>query len=220
MAGLLLVALTFWRPFHLFVLTWAVVPVLGAAPIPGDFNPHRYYMAVPLLFTAVALGVEVLWRLRAGPVGPLLLVVFLVAGVWAGVANVRYFFGRVVGGPAPISWRWPGAVIAAWARGLEPGAQIWVLGPKGETIYQEYIGSDWTWLVAGPDVRSCASPQECIPSPDPTKGPLYYVLASTVPQPEIEALIQSRYPNARDLGTLAARDEMTIRLFRIPASGL
>jgi hypothetical protein len=213
--GLLLIALTFWRRFHALVLAWIGLVWFGGALLPGTINPFRFYMALPALYLAIGLGTEVLWRSAGRGARWLLLLLMAVGSSYATVDNLRHFFGWVVPETRQ-AWEWPRTAIANWIRQREPDATVWVLGTKpGWGDSTKMVGTDWGFLVEGWNVRETPGDDHTLPEAQRSTGPLYFILAHQPPDPEIEAKLRERYPDARELPPIElSRFKMSLPTFR------
>jgi hypothetical protein len=215
--GLVLVALTFWRRFHLLMLAWIGLVWLGGALLPGTINPFRFYMALPVLYLTIALGTEVLWRWAGRRARWVLLILMATGGAYAAVDNLHHFFGWVVP-EAREAWEWPRTSIANWIRQRERDATIWVLGTEaGWGDSTKLLGTNCKFLVDGWNVHETSADDHGLPEVRHSGAPLYFILAYRPPNPEMEAKLRHRYPNARALPPLEVRRfKLSLPTFQIP----
>jgi hypothetical protein len=215
--SLLLIALTFWRRFHALMLAWIGLVWFGGALLPGNINPFRFYMALPVLYLTIGLGVEVLWRWARRRARWLLLLLMAAGGGYAAVDNLQHFFCWVVPETRDV-WEWPRTSIANWIRQRERDATFWVLGTEpGWGDSTKMVGTNWGFLVEGWNVHETPADGDDLPAPERTGGPLYFILAYRPPNPEMEAKLRQRYPDAQALPPIeVARFKLSLPAFRIP----
>jgi hypothetical protein len=199
--GIVLVALTPVRRFHALVLVWTAVVVAGAALLPQSINVHRYYMGLPLYYLLIALGAEVLWRrLRAPTARWLLLAVFAAAATFAAVDNLHYLFWNLVPNQEMrANWRFPRTALANWIRERKRDEFICVVANDDMSVFGgDVLQPEWRWMVQQWNVRVSHS-GDCIPAPQGTGGPLYYIFATPNPPTDLEATLRAHYPQAQEL---------------------
>jgi hypothetical protein len=219
--AILLVAVTPWRRFHLLSLVWTAAIIAGAALLPENLNPHRYYTGLPLYYLIIALGAGVLWSWLRAPVARYALLA-LFAGVvsYAAFDNLRYLFWRVIPNPTmTLSWRWPRTEVAKWVRTHRRDEWICIIANDEREINDPNpLQPEWLWTVHGWNVRASEFGLDCIPAPEGTKGPLYYVFAQPYPTVDLEARLRSYYPETKQGPTIAMPDrEFAARTFYVPA---
>jgi hypothetical protein len=218
--GALLVVVTPWRRFHLLVLAWAALIIAGAALLPENLNPHRYYTGLPLYYLLIALGADVLWSwLRRPAARYALLAMFTVTVGYAAFDNFRYLFWVLMPDPTmTLSWRWPRTEVAKWIRTHRRDEWICVIANDEREINDPNpLQPEWLWTVHGWNVRASEFGLDCIPAPPGTTGGLYYVFAQPFPTVDLEARLRTHYPNARQEETIAMPDrDFAARTFYVP----
>jgi hypothetical protein len=218
--GILLVTATIWRRFHALALVWAGLIVAGAALLPENLNPHRYYTGVPLFYLLIALGAEVLWRMFRRPAARyVLLAVFAGTVGYAAVANFHYLFWRMIPDPTlTLSWQWQRTEVARWIRAHRRDDWICLVANDDREIEgANPVQPEWQWLVDGWNVRVSEWGTDCIPAPEYVPGGLYYVFAQPAPAVDVEALLRFHYPRAKETAPIELPGrKFTARTFYVP----
>jgi hypothetical protein len=218
--SVLLVAATFWRRFHALALGWAALIVAGAALLPENLNPHRYYTGIPLFFLIIALGAEVLWRwLRPRIARAALLAIFAGIVAYAAVDNFQYLFWKMVPHrDLTLSWRWPRTEVVKWVRSHRRDDWICLIANDVREIDgPNPVQPEWHWLVDGWNVRVSEWGTECIPATDHGEGGMYYVFAQPAPAVDLDALLRSHYPTAVEQAPITLPERAwSARTFYVP----
>jgi hypothetical protein len=219
--GFVLVAMTFWRRFHAFVLTWALLVICGAALLPANANMHRYYVGLPLFYLIIALGAEVLWRWLRRPVARCaLLGVFAATTASAATDNMYHVFWQLFPDQTiRAHWIWPRTAVIEWIRAHKRSDWICVVADDNRSIYgPNPLQPEWKFLVAGWNVR-VSELGECIPAPGDWDGSeaRYYIFARPDSPIDLEALLRTHYPDAEELAPIEVPEHrFTARAFYVP----
>jgi hypothetical protein len=66
-------------------------------------------------------------------------------------------------------------------------------------------------------VHETSAEDRALPEPQRTTGPLYFILAYRPPNPDMEARLRQRYPNAKSLPPVdVPRFNLSLPTFQIP----
>lgn len=221
--GVVLTAATIWRPFHAITLAWAAVIVAGAALLPQNQNPHRYYTGLPLFYLLIALGANVLWRLVRQPAGRWLLLALFAGTVgYAAAENLHYLFWRMIPDKTmELSWRWPRTEVIKWIRAHRRDEWICVIADDAREIEgANPLQPEWEWLVDGWNIQISETGADCIPAGGKDESGLYYVDARPAPDSEVESLLHAFYPQVQERAPIALPERHFIaRTFYVPPNG-
>jgi hypothetical protein len=202
-AGILLTIVTPLRRFHLFVLLWTTLLVLGAALLPGNTNTHRFYVALPFFYLFIAFGAGVLWNaLHWRTARALLLAIFAVAVASAAQANLyRMYWELVPDQGRALNWIWPRTEIARWVRQRPRDELICIIATDEDPgiTGPNPLRAEWQWTVKGWNVRVAGAIEGCLPAAMGSTPPRYIIFALRDMPPDLRSVLERAYPGVREL---------------------
>lgn len=203
--GTVLVVVTPRRRWHLFVLAWTLIIILGAALLPGNLNTHRYYVALPFLYLIVALGAGVLWDWLSAPAARAALAgVLAAAALVAAAANVhRLYWELLPDAHLRSHWIWPRTEIARWLRARPPTAPACVVATDEDPgiTGRNPLRPEWAWLLNGWNVSVTPTIDGCLPAASGT-APRYVVYTLPSSAENVAAILRHSYPELTELAPI------------------
>lgn len=195
--GLVVCLILFWRGWHLFVVAWLLVMVIGGGVLTSDFRSHRFADAMPAVFLLAGLFIAPIWQRfrllfpRRPAVMAILLAPLLALASWF---NLGIFFGQQVRDPR---------VLMEFDREIAAIAQTIAdfHGTRYTYLFSNFPyynpGHDFAWMTAEAPGWRAMDLGSVLPSREPTALDVAYIFAEPYADIGLDSAVRSVYPHAQ-----------------------